>query len=117
VFVNLWATWCGPCRRELPEVEKLYERTKGRRDVVVVSFNLDENQGAALRYVEKEGMKVPVLLAGDLVEEMGGISGIPRSWIVDPSVVIRRESIGFGEAEGWVDEVMGLLEEYRPGRE
>jgi thiol-disulfide isomerase/thioredoxin len=112
VFVNLWATWCGPCRKELPEVEKLYELTRERDDVRVVTFNIDANPGAALRYAEEEGFTFPVLLAGDLVNEMGGVSGIPRSWIVDSSATVRREQLGFGEAEGWIDEVMELLERY-----
>ena len=112
VFVNLWATWCGPCRKELPEVEKLHELTRDRDDVRVVTFNIDANPGAALRYAEEEGFTFPVLLASDLVDAMGGVSGIPRSWIVDSSATVRREQLGFGEAEGWVDEVVELLERY-----
>lgn len=115
VFVNLWATWCGPCRKELPEVEKLYERTRGRDDVRVVTFNIDANPGAALRYAEKEGFTFPVLLATDLVDAMGGVSGIPRSWIVDRSLVVRREQIGWGPDDEWVDQVVELLDRYSAG--
>lgn len=115
VFVNLWATWCGPCRKELPEVEKLYERTRGRDDVRVVTFNIDANPGAALRYAEEEGFGFPVLLAAGLVDTMGGVSGIPRSWIVDGSAVVRREQIGWGPDDGWVDEVIELLDRYSAG--
>lgn len=111
VFVNLWATWCGPCRKELPEVEKLYERTRGRDDVRVVTFNIDKNPGAALRYAEKEGFSFPVLLATDLVDAMG-VSGIPRSWIVDHSLVVRREQVGWGPDDEWVDQVVELLDRY-----
>jgi thiol-disulfide isomerase/thioredoxin len=43
LLINLWATWCGPCRAELPLLQKLYEATKQRSDVQVLSFNVDED--------------------------------------------------------------------------
>jgi thiol-disulfide isomerase/thioredoxin len=44
-FVNVWATWCGPCREELPEVQKLYERLRDRKDVVLLTLNVDRDVG------------------------------------------------------------------------
>ena len=44
-FINLWATWCGPCRAELPYVQKLREQLKDRKDVVVLTLNIDAIRG------------------------------------------------------------------------
>ena len=44
-FINVWATWCGPCREELPYVQKLTKQLKGRNDVVVLTLNTDEEVG------------------------------------------------------------------------
>lgn len=112
IFANVWATWCGPCREELPLVEKLHERLKGRDDVAVVTLNIDSNPGLAARFVEKEDYTFPVLQASGLVTRMGRASGIPRSWIIDPSAVLRREQIGFGRSEDWMGGVLDLLEQY-----
>jgi len=116
VFANVWATWCGPCREELPLVEELHERLADRDDVAVVTLNIDTNPALAVHFMEKEGFTFPVLQAGSLVNQIGKNGAVPRSWILDPSVVLRRERIGFGEEAGWVDGVVEALDEVGDGR-
>jgi len=111
VFANIWATWCGPCRQELPLVETLHERLADRDDVEVVTLNIDTNPALALHFMEKEGYTFPVLQAGALINQLGKNGAVPRSWILDPSAVLRRERIGFGREAGWVDGVLEMLDE------
>jgi thiol-disulfide isomerase/thioredoxin len=106
-FVNVWATWCSPCRAELPFVEKLYERLKDRSDVLVVTMDIDENPGLVEPFVKKNGFNFPVLLARSYI----GPVGIPLNWITDRGGVVRVEVAGFGydEAE-WLKRVTELIE-------
>ncbi len=99
VFVNLWATWCGPCRQELPHFQKLYERMKPREDVLVITFNLDEGLGSIEPFMRENKYTFPVLLASDMVKNFLGSVSIPRNWVVDRNGVLRYEQIGFGDVE------------------
>src|ERR1017187_5235504 len=46
VLINVWATWCGPCQRELPHMEKLYRKLKDRSDLQILTLTIDEDLGA-----------------------------------------------------------------------
>ena len=99
VFINVWATWCGPCQGELPWVQRLYEATKDRRDVVVLTFNVDENPGILARYMQEHGLSFPVVLAQEFVNGTMKVESIPLNWIVDVAGVLRFErSAGFDES-------------------
>src|SRR5206468_3453791 len=100
-FVNVWATWCGPCRQELPLVQRLHDSLKGRDDVVVLSLNIDDDQEKARKYVADNKLTLPVVPASIYVTRaIGPAISIPRSWIVGPGRVLAAESLGFGDGEG-----------------
>lgn len=115
VLLNAWATWCGPCRLELPMLQTLHERLADRDDVAVVLLNSDSDLGGVEPFVRKEGLTMPVLLAGDWMTETFGTFVLPTSWIVDGSGRVRAQQVGFGTlpeggAEAWVDELLEKLE-------
>jgi len=83
-LITVWATWCGPCRAELPHVEKLYQMTKDRKDIQVVTFNLDENPGLVQPFLSEHQYEFPVLLAHSFINSMLDRIGIPQNLIVDP---------------------------------
>lgn len=103
-FVNVWATWCGPCRQELPLLQQLHERLEGRPDVVLVAMNVDEDPGKVAPFVAEHGYTFPVLFAHAYVRKTLATRGIPRNWVVDRSGVWRSDEFGFDEAdaERWV---------------
>ncbi len=105
-FVNVWATWCGPCRQELPLLQQLHERLEGRPNVVLVSMNVDEEPGKVAPFVAEHGYTFPVLFAHAYVRTQLATRGIPRNWVVDRSGVWRADEIGFEEAdaERWVND-------------
>src|SRR5215469_8086824 len=62
VFLNIWATWCAPCREEMPSIESLYNDFKKNKDFVVLAVSQDTDGGPVRPYVEKNHLKFTVLL-------------------------------------------------------
>jgi peroxiredoxin len=87
VFLNLWATWCGPCREEMPSMETLYDEYKGNNDFVMLAVSEDtKGKTAVLPYVEKNGYHFRILLDPEnKVGDSYGVSGVPETFIIDRS--------------------------------
>jgi thiol-disulfide isomerase/thioredoxin len=112
VLINLWATWCGPCRLELPHVQKVYEQIAEREDLTLVTLNADSNPGLIQPFLDRHGYGFPVVLAeAFLIDLYGGLS-LPQTWIVDPAGTVRFRQRGFSPDLGdtWVEEALGHLE-------
>ncbi|HTT75941.1 MAG TPA: TlpA disulfide reductase family protein [Candidatus Binataceae bacterium] len=96
VFLNIWATWCPPCREEMPSIEALYEKFKNDKNFVVLAVSQDSDGRAPVAsYVEKHGLKFDVLL--DPENEVGeayDVSGIPETFIIDQKGRIVAHHIG-----------------------
>lgn len=60
VFINFWATWCPPCRAEMPTIEKLYDQFKGNKDIVFLIVNADEDFSKAAQYMQDNDYEMPV---------------------------------------------------------
>jgi len=110
VLINVWATWCGPCRAELPHLQKLYEKVKDRSDVQILTFNYDDNPGVITPYMKENGFSFPVLPAYDFVTGVLDSIAIPQNWIVDPKGVWRWTQFGFGGDPAWEESMLRKLE-------
>ena len=110
VFINVWATWCGPCREELPNVEKLYEMLKDRSDIQVLTFSSDYNPGLIQPFMEEHGYKFPVLPAYSFVNGLLDSVPIPQNWIVDPQGTWVWTQIGFKPNGNWENSILQALE-------
>jgi peroxiredoxin len=81
-IVNFWATWCPPCRKELPDLEALYQRFAGK-DLVVLAIS-DEDAGKVTQFLAASKITFPVLLDhGRKVSESFAVEGIPKSFVYD----------------------------------
>ncbi len=84
VLLTFWATWCGVCRRELPDLENLYQNLKGHDDFAVLTINLDQRSESVPSFVRKNDYQFPVLLDADnRVSTAYDVSGIPANFIID----------------------------------
>ncbi len=110
VLINLWATWCGPCNAELPELEKLYLKIKDRSDIQILTFNIDEDVGLVAPYLKEKGYTFPVLPAYSLVVTLLNGFAIPQNWVVDPKGAWLWTQIGFGADDAWVQDMVQKLE-------
>jgi len=95
VFLNFWATWCGPCRIEMPEIENSLRRHKDA-GLVAIGINNSEAYTPAARYLQKAGVELTAFAydpAGDIVKRYA-VHGMPTSYFVDAQGVITRVSSG-----------------------
>src|ERR1039458_2418687 len=113
-LINLWATWCGPCKAELPYLQKLFNKVRERKDLTVLTLNTDDNLGLILPFLEENKYTFPVLPASVYVNKLVPELSIPRNWIVDVNGVLKAERIGFGSGDDkWVDEMIAAMEKAR----
>ncbi len=92
VLVNFWATWCPPCRKEIPDLEELYKRFKGQ-GLVVLGIS-DEAAAKVRPFVRKEKINYPVLIdPGRKVNNLYSVAGIPMSFVYDRSGKLVAESM------------------------
>jgi thiol-disulfide isomerase/thioredoxin len=117
VLINLWATWCGPCRSELPFLQKLYEKTRDRADIQVISFNVDEDLGLVEPYMKEQGFTFPALIAFGLIRGIFDGYGIPQNWLVDPRGDWIATQIGFDSADtDWANSMLKRLDSAKQGK-
>ena len=85
IVMNLWATWCPPCRSEMPDLEKLYE-TYRSRGLVVIGINQGESRQRAASFAQSLGIKYPIWLDTDQQYGRTYIAiGLPTTVIIDRS--------------------------------
>ncbi|MGZ3510612.1 MAG: TlpA disulfide reductase family protein, partial [Candidatus Binataceae bacterium] len=85
VFLNIWATWCAPCREEMPSMEKLFERLHDNKGFAMLAVSQDTgSRDEVLAYVKKHGYHFDVLLdPKNAVAEAYKVSGVPETFIID----------------------------------
>jgi thiol-disulfide isomerase/thioredoxin len=91
VFVNLWATWCPPCRAEIPSIEKLSKKTP---NVTYVMLSLDQNFALAKAYAKANKMQLPVYYPADNLPQMFNTEGIPATFIFDENGELIKANMG-----------------------
>jgi cytochrome c biogenesis protein CcmG, thiol:disulfide interchange protein DsbE len=84
VLVNLWASWCDPCRQEAPELERFWRRFR-ERGVTVLGIDVQDNSEDALAFVGEHRLTYPQLRSvGDERGDAFGSTGVPENFLVDP---------------------------------
>ncbi|MFN8381939.1 MAG: TlpA disulfide reductase family protein [Anaerolineales bacterium] len=94
VLVNLWATWCPPCREEMPALQTFYEKYK-QDGFVLVAIDQEETSDVVQPFVDEFGLTFPVLLDLDyLAQQKFHTANLPSSYVVDRDGVVRLMWIG-----------------------
>ncbi len=95
VFLNFWATWCPPCKEEIPSMVRLNQAMAGK-PFQMLAVSIDEGgKGAVEAYFARTGLNLPTLYDQDQrVGKMYGITGVPETFIIDAKGVILKKVIG-----------------------
>lgn len=106
VFLNFWATWCPPCKAEMPEIEKVYQETKDS-DLVILAVEIGEPLDTVKTFIEDNKYNFKVLLDSDKdVATTYGISAIPTSFFIDEDGNIISKRVGgmtYDEMKEYID--------------
>lgn len=106
VFINIWATWCPPCRKELPSLQKLYDKTKDRVKFLFVS---DEKVSEVADFLNKTSYSLPVFISPEDFPSLLSVDSYPTTFILarDGHIVLRQE----GEMDWNTPDVIEFLEQ------
>jgi peroxiredoxin len=113
VLVNFWATWCGPCRQEMPHLNKLYEKYKSS-GFVLLGVNVDDDTRQAAGVADKLGVKFPVLPDADKrVSRQYDLSAMPSTVLIDRDGKVRYLHRGYqsGYENTYDQQIRELLKE------
>lgn len=95
VLINFWATWCGPCVRELPDLEKLYREYCSNEQVEIITVNAGETASTVQRFLSQQGLTIPTAYdTNDQISRAYGISAIPRTIIFNKDGTISADLSG-----------------------
>jgi thiol-disulfide isomerase/thioredoxin len=97
VLVDFWATWCQPCKKEMPGYQKLLN-LYGSRGFAVIGFKFDTMMDTEdpVQFAKKIGVRYPLAVAPDeLKQKFGGIEGLPTTMLYDRQGILRKKVVGF----------------------
>ncbi len=83
-YVNVWTTWCSPCRAEMPGLQQLHERWKDRTDRVVLTISADLHEALAREFIRDYKYTFPVLHGAAIAEKFFPPIAFPQNWLIDP---------------------------------
>ena len=85
LFINLWATWCPPCRAEMPHIAELYKKVEGEENLEFLMIALDEDFEKSKKYIQDKQFPFPVFHASHGLNASLQSQSIPTTLVVDPS--------------------------------
>ena len=110
VVLDFWATWCPPCREEIPGYVDLY-RKYGKDRLVIVGVSMDEAGPKVVQeFVKKFGVNYPVVMADDAIQSAyGGLEAIPTTFLIDQKGQIRDKKVGAEPTDEYEKKIKALL--------
>lgn len=111
VMLNFWATWCGPCKREIPDFIEMQDayREKGF-EIVGVSLDDPNAREAVAAFVKNEGINYDVVYGdGSVAQDYGGVRSIPTTFLINRDGEVVTSKVGLMPKEAWEKEIEALL--------
>jgi len=107
VIVNFWATWCPPCREEMPAMQRAWEKLK-QEDIAMLAINIGEDEDTIFAFMANYPVEFPLLLdRNSAVIQSWPVQGLPTTFVVDPQGRLAYRAIG---GRDWDDpKIMALV--------
>ncbi|MBA7465960.1 Thiol-disulfide oxidoreductase ResA [subsurface metagenome] len=111
IILNFWATWCPPCRKEIPDFVELYEKYKDE-GLLIIGVNLDRGDSRTVKQFSKNyKINYPIVLGNvNVTQDYGGIRGIPTTFVIDRKGNIKKKYVGYRPKATFEGVVKILLE-------
>jgi len=111
VLIDIWATWCGPCKKEMPGYQRLADEYGARGFAVVgLKANMMADTEDPFSFAKRMGVHYPLVIAtDDLLQKLGGLEGLPTTLLYDRQGILRKKVIGFEYTEVFESELKPLL--------
>jgi len=95
VFVNFWASWCQPCKDEMPSLEALYRELSGNESFRMLTILYKDDPRNAMEYMKAKGYTFPVYIDFEGTSAKNfGVTGVPETYIVDKNGILKHKIIG-----------------------
>ena len=111
VFINFWASWCPPCRAEMPSLEKLYQQLKDDNRFVFLFINEDEDRNKAIQYLQKNHFTMPLFYASGSVPPEIYTGNLPTTIVLNKEgkIVLKHKGMAGYHTQQFIDQLKELL--------
>lgn len=108
IFLNLWATWCGPCRVEMPSIQNLYNSVdKDKVVFVMLSLDQEDQHGKIAKFIDDKDFTFPVYLPASPLPNLLRVTTIPTTFIIGPDGKVKSKKVGMANYD--TDEMKKFL--------
>ncbi|MHB1687074.1 MAG: TlpA family protein disulfide reductase [Ignavibacteriaceae bacterium] len=97
IFLNFWASWCPPCRAEMPTIQNLYDKMKNKNNVVFVLVSVDNDISKAKKFIKDEGFTFPVFYLNRDLPQIYNTGTIPSTFIISKEGKIAARRVGMAD--------------------
>jgi thiol-disulfide isomerase/thioredoxin len=109
IFVNFWATWCPPCREEIPELIALQKQYGSNLQIVGISED-DDPAANVLKFANQHGINYPIVMATpEVIAAYGGVPALPTTFVIDTQGRVVQKHAGLHPMDSYVREIRALL--------
>lgn len=117
VVLNIFASWCVPCKKEFPEMEKTYQKYKDKMEIVAVTGDPDDTMDVMAKYKEEHGLSFPVGMKNETIESLK-VGGFPTTYIIDRNgKIVFSQSAAFASGEEFEKIVTALMGDDYEGKQ
>ncbi|MBR9976919.1 MAG: TlpA family protein disulfide reductase [Bacteroidetes bacterium] len=111
LMLNFWATWCGPCKKEIPDFIEIQDAFRDRGlEILGVSLDDPKHVAAVADFVRDHGINYDVVYGnGDIAQAYGGVRSIPTTFLINRSGEIVSSEVGLRPKSAWISEIEALL--------